>query len=133
MKKGIKKLIIITSIIVATVVLIIVGASVYRNTGISENYAERINNAYATGDPFTYNEIVLRLGTPIYNEAEGTPTTMTGDCDWYKGYTSNQLEKFKEDFRSGKDISVITIKFENGIAVKAQFSTGNRDTELETK
>lgn len=133
MSKNAKKLIITISIIVGIIILSIVSILIYSKTRISENYAKRINNAYSYGEPFTYNEVMTRLGHPFSSEIEGTPATATGYAEWFEGYKKGQESKFVKAYQNGKKVDAIYIEFINGVAVGAKYYIADINNELETE
>ena len=137
MSKKVKKIIVTSSIIVGIILLLVIGIIVFSKTRINEKYAERINNAYSSNDPFTYNEVMNRLGTPFSSEIEGSPSTATGYAEWFEGYVKGEESKFVKDYQNGKKVEAIYIEFINGKAVGARFyiaDINNQvDDEYETK
>lgn len=131
MSKKVKKIIVTSSIIVGIILCIIIGIIVYSKTRINEMYAERINNAYSSGDPFTYNEVMNRLGDPFSSEIEGSPSTATGYAEWFEGYKKGEESKFVKAYQDGKRVDAIYIEFINGKAVGARFYIADINNELE--
>jgi len=110
-------------------IIIIISLITLSSCKISEDYAKKINDAYASGNPITYNEICSLLGKSFDMEVTGTPDTATGSCCWFKGYGKSEAEgrKCMDDIRNGKKIKSLTVKFENGNAVQAWFYIFNDD------
>lgn len=131
MSKKVKKLIITISIIVGIIILSIVSILIYSKTRISESYAERINNAYSYGEPFTYNEVMNRLGKPFSSEINGSPSSATGYAEWFEGYVEGEESKFVKAYQNGKRVEAIYIEFINGEAVGARFYIADINNELE--
>lgn len=133
MNKRVKKIILGSIIAVAIIALIVSIIIIISKTRISQRYADRINNAYESGNPFTYNEVMTRLGDPYSSQIEGSPTTATGYAEWFEGYPEGKEAKFVEDYRKGKKIDAIYIEFINGVAVGARFYVANIETDYETE
>lgn len=131
MNKKVKKLIITSSIIVGIILCVVLGIVIYSKTRITEKYAERINNAYASKDYFTYNEVMARLGKPFSSEITGTPDSASGYCEWFEGYVKGEESKFVKDYQKGKKVKAIYIEFLNGKAVGARFYIADINNQLE--
>ncbi len=96
---------------------------------VSQKYADKINEAYKNNTPYTYNDVMLKLGDTFDKEVEGTPSTMTGVASWYQGYGAGDSErsKFIKDNTSGKKIKGICIEFYQGYAIKAEYFVVNEN------
>lgn len=96
---------------------------------VSKKFADKINNAYKNNRPYTYNDVMLKLGETFDKDLEGTPSTMTGVASWYQGYGSkdSDRQKFIKDNSSGKKIKAICIEFSNGYAIRAEYFEVNND------
>lgn len=116
-----KKIIFFSIIAIVLIAGIITTVVLVNNYKYSESYVDRINNAYNSGDPFTYNELMKKYGDPLNSEITGTPSTASGSCEWCQGYDSNDSSKFVKDYRDGKKIKSIYVEFLNGEAVHAEF------------
>ncbi len=92
---------------------------------ISESYAQKINDAYDNGTPLTYNEVMIKLGTPFSKEIEGSPSTATGYAEWFQGYKEGEEKKFVKDNQKGKKIKAIYVEFINGKAIGAKYYVVN--------
>lgn len=92
---------------------------------ISESYAKKINEAYDNGNPLTYNEVMIKLGTPFSEEIKGTPSTATGYAEWFQGYKKGDEKKFVKDNKNGKKINAIYVEFINGKAIGAKYYVVN--------
>ena len=130
-KTNIKKILLPIGIILGIILVIFAGITIYTKTRITEKYAERINNAYASKDYFTYNEVMSRLGKPFSSEITGTPDSATGYCEWFEGYVKGEESKFVKDYQKGKRIKAIYIEFLNGKAVGARFYIADINNQLE--
>lgn len=117
---------IITVVLVAGIVITTVALNNYK---FSQSYADRINNAYNSGDPFTYNELMKKYGTPYSKEITGTPSDASGYVEWYKGYEEGDDKEIVKDYRAGKDIKSMYVEFLNGEAVLAEFYCMNINTD----
>lgn len=94
---------------------------------ISQNYADEINAAYNQGTPYTYNQVMLKLGDTFDKTVKNAPGNATGSCCWYAGYGSSDSAraKFLSDNQNGKKIKSIMVEFKNGNAVKAVYYVFN--------
>lgn len=92
---------------------------------ISESYAKKINDAYDNGTPLTYNDVMLRLGTPFSKEINGSPSVATGYAEWFQGYVEGEETKFVKDNKKGKKIKAIYVEFINGKAIGARYYVVN--------
>lgn len=98
---------------------------------ITQTYADKINKAYQERTPYTYNDVMLKLGDTFDKEIDGTPSIATGNASWYEGYGSSDSERsrFIKDNTSGKKIKAICVEFKNGYAVKAEYFVVNDNDE----
>ena len=133
MSKKVKNIILFSIISVVIIAAIITTIVIINKAKISQKYADRINNAYAEGTPFTYNEVMVRLGTPFSSQIDGSPTNATGYAEWFEGYKEGEEAKFVKAYRAGKVVDAIYIEFVNGVAVGARFYVANIKTDYETE
>ena len=129
------KLVLFLSIVILITVIVIESMILYRNYIFSESYAKRINNAYNSGNPFTYNELMVKYGDPYSKEITGDPSSASGYVEWYKGYKEGDEAKIIKAYRAHEDIVAIYVEFLNGEAVSADFYimnivTDNENTEV---
>lgn len=92
-----------------------------------ENFANEINAAYDQGNPYTYNQVMIKLGDTFDKSVQEAPGKATGSCCWYAGYGSSDSARtrFMRDNENGKKIKSIMVEFKNGDAVRAVYYVFN--------
>lgn len=90
---------------------------------IKESTAEKINEAFEAGEPWTYEEVIDKLGEPT----EEVIVAGNGMAMWYKGYDS--VEEAMEAYEEGKTLKAIMVTFAGGKAIAAEYEEGNKDDE----
>lgn len=113
---------------IAIITLVMLLSLTLTSCKISESYAEKINDAYEAGNPLTYNDVMIKLGTPFSSEIEGTPSSATGYAEWFAGYVEGEEEKFVKDNQKGKKIKAIYVEFINGKAIGAKYYVVNEES-----
>ncbi len=94
---------------------------------MNENYAAKIRKANEKNTPYSYAEVIKKLGDPTeHRTSSGTKTypfntdNFTGFAVWYVGYNSE--EEYNEAYNAGKKVKSMLITFEDGYAVNAMYS-----------
>lgn len=131
LKTKLGKLTLFFSILVILAVVIIESVILYNNYLFSDKYAKRINNAYNSGDPFTYNELMVKYGTPYSKEITGDPSNASGYVEWYKGFAEGDEKEIVKAYRAQEDIKTMYVEFLDGKAVLAEFHVLNILTDKE--
>lgn len=113
---------------IAIITLVMLLSLTLTSCKVTESYAEKINDAYESGNPLSYNDVMKKLGKPFSSEIEGTPSEATGYAEWFEGYVEGEESKFVKDNKKGKKINAMYVEFINGKAIGAKFYVVNEDS-----
>lgn len=94
--------------------------------GVSQSYADKINEAAKAKEYITWSEVIDELGTDYTGLSGGTNAdNVTGIVIWYKGYKS--YDEAKEAVDDGKTVKMISITFLLGKAQSASYEEWKKD------
>ena len=88
---------------------------------IKESTAEKINEAFEAGEPWTYEEVIDKLGEPTVDYVAAG----SGMAVWYKGYDS--MEEAMEAYEDGKTIKAIMVTFAAGKAIASEYEEESKE------
>ena len=109
MKKVFKLSIVSLIALFALVTLVGCGA------GITEKFADKINEKVSTEECYTYEQLVEKLGEPT----EKAVVAGTGLAVWVDGYET--LEEIADALEDGKTIKSLSVTFLAGKATHAEY------------
>lgn len=105
-----------TVLVCALLTLVLVGCSAEKKY---EKYAEQIRVAEAKEDPFTYAEVLEKLGTPTVNLTSSI--LGSGESGWATWYAGCETQKDVDaKLEEGKKVPYITVTFAGGKATNAK-------------
>ena len=88
---------------------------------VSEKMADKIDKAYQENDPYTYKEVIQKLGRPSVDSTKDSDVFgRNGWITYYKGCKTQ--EEFEEKYDNGKTIEVLVVTFLNDLAIDADYS-----------
>ena len=88
---------------------------------IKESTAEKIDEAFEAGEPWTYEEVVDKLGEPTVSYV----VAGSGVAMWYKGYDS--VDEAMEAYEDGKTLKAIMVTFAAGKAIDAEYDEDSKE------
>jgi len=89
---------------------------------ISQNYADKVNAAYATqttDDDYTYDKVLKDLGEPTVDLTVGLGGTHSGACTWYK--YCETLDDVDARREAGKKVESVIVTFLLDVAISADY------------
>lgn len=89
--------------------------------GISDDFADEIEDKAEAGEHYTYEELVDKLGEPTVKAAAGLGDVLgvSGVVQWSKG--CENADEVKEKLDAGKVVKTLYVTFLNGKAMSAEY------------